>query len=95
MARPPENITRSHMLQVLEEIDAGKHIVPGVRKSQKHCLVHEGRRYQHYRPKEVVRFANVKPNRVEWWRSKGGDDETNDFCRSRGFEVVRNGGGPH
>ena len=94
MARPPENITRSQMLRAIEDIDRGVYLVPPERRSTVYCLVYEGDRYKHYSPKEVVRFANVMANGEEWWRSKGGD-ETNDFCRSRGFEVVRHGSGPH
>ena len=90
--RIPDNISREHMLMVIERMDAGELLVPPVRRSTKYCLIHEGR---HYAPKEVVRQANVVPNRKELWGFGGGKKRTTPFCKSRGFRIDKHGRAPH
>ena len=87
----PEQITRSAVLEVISELNEGKLFVPLKQCSTKYCLVYEGR---HYPPKYLIRIANLKIRGEELWAFYGGK-ETNDFCRSRGFEVVGHGGAPH
>ena len=91
----PTNITQDHMLQVIQAIDNGNSVVPPPQQSDHYCLVYEGRRYHHYPPKVVIRQANVLANGQELWSDKGGEAETNPFCRCRGFSVIKHGGAPH
>ena len=78
----PNNITRNHVLQALEEIDQSE--VNPRRQSTKFDLFHNDKRYP---PKEVLRYANWITNNFELVEF-GGGDESNNFLIKLGFEVV-------
>ncbi len=90
----PSNITRTHMLKVIQEIDDYQHLVNPRRRSRGYCIENEGQHFRHFPPKEVIRKANIAANGNELWMFFGGD-EANSFCSSRGFDVVSCGGAPH
>lgn len=78
----PNNITKNHVLQALEEIDQVG--VDPRRQSTKFDLYHNNKRYP---PKEVLRIANRLANGYELVRFSGGD-ETNNFLIKLGFTIV-------
>ena len=74
--RIPDNITRDQMLSVIGQMDAGTIQVSPHRRSTGYCLNHNGRRYRHFPPKEVIRQANVIAHGNELWASLGGIKQT-------------------
>jgi len=91
----PKTITRGDMLKAIEMMDNGSYVVPNIRRSRVYCLQYEGKNFSHFPPKEVVRQAYALRNGTELMDFFGGQ-ETNSFCRSRGFAIVENcGSAPH
>ncbi len=76
----PPNITRSHIINALNEMDKGR--IPPKRKSVKFLLIHNGRGYS---PKYATSLANRFVNGTEL----GGfnSHEANRLLQRRGFEV--------
>ena len=93
----PDNISRHHVIQAINRIDAGDLAVPPLRKSRSYCLEHAGRQFRHFPPKEVIRQANVPANGTELWYFRGGKDrrDANAFCEKRGFNIVACRRAPH
>ena len=91
MKNIPDNITRQHILRIIEDLNHGIVVVPPRQRSVKYCLEFNK---MHYPPKYLVRMANVRANGQELWNFYGGP-EINDFCRSRGFTIVEHGRAPH
>jgi len=82
----PTNITREHVINALEEIDAST--IPASRESTKFALVFEGRRYP---PKYVISLANKFVKGEELKPSAfGGGQETNNFLKRLGFDIKGN-----
>lgn len=80
----PQNITREHIIQAIEEIKkVGWH---RKNNSTTYDLVHKGERYP---PKIVVMYANKYANGEFFDVSKfsGGEDTTNKFFRARNFVI--------
>jgi hypothetical protein len=81
----PSNIEREHILKAIEEIDSNG--VPPRRESRDYYLIFKGRRYP---PKYVVSLANKFANRRKLKSSRfTGGQETNNFLRRLGFEIVK------
>ena len=83
--RIPQNITREHIIQAIEEIK--KIRWPPRNKSTTYDLFYEGEKYP---PKIVVMYANKYANGELFDVSKfsGGKDTTNKFFNDRDFEIV-------
>ena len=80
----PKNITSSHIISAIGKIDRDG--VPPRRNSTGYDLLYNGRKYP---PKYVVSIANRCPNGEELdYHKFSGGDETNNFLRQRGFEIV-------
>lgn len=80
----PSNITREHVIQAINEIKEGK--IPYHRESTRWSILYDGEQFP---PKYVVSVANKFANRNESDPSQfSGGDETNNFLRERGFEIV-------
>lgn len=80
----PSNITRDHIISAIGEIDRDG--VPLRRKSMRHDLLNDGRRYP---PKYVVSIANRYANGVDLSSYDfGGGDETNSYLRHWWFTIV-------
>jgi putative restriction endonuclease len=83
--RIPQNITREHIIQAIEEI---KKVRWSPRNnSTTYDLFYNGEKYP---PKIVVMYANKYSNGELFDVSKfsGGEDTTNKFFRARGFEII-------
>jgi hypothetical protein len=86
MASLPENITRDHLLQAIEQVD--QQGIPSVAKSQFYDLLHNGRRYP---PKLIVSWANKFANGEILDRnsfSGGKDTPCFNLLEGRGFLIV-------
>ena len=83
--RIPQNITREHIIQAIEEIKK-VHWLPK-NNSTTYDLFFEGERYP---PKIVVMYANKYANGDLFDVSKfsGGEETTNKFFRARGFDIL-------
>lgn len=83
--RLPQNITREHIIQAIEEIKKVRW--PPRNNSTTYDLFYEGERYP---PKIVVMYANKYANGELFDVSNfsGGEDTTNKFFRARGFEII-------
>lgn len=91
MSNIPENLTAADILRVIRDLKSGRREVPAKQRSTGYCLVYHT---THYPPKYLIRVANEKVNGDQLWDFHGGP-ETNNFLRSRGFEVIHHGGAPH
>ena len=82
--RIPQNITREHIIQAIEEIKKVRW--PLRNNSTTYDLFYQGERYP---PKIVVMYANKYANGELFDVSKfsGGEDTTNKFFRARDFEI--------
>ena len=83
--RIPQNITREHIIQAIEEI---KKVRWSPRNnSTTYDLFYNGEKYP---PKIVVMYANKYANGELFDVSKfsGGEDTTNKFFRARGFDII-------
>jgi len=79
----PQNVTRSHILKALKEIDQNG--IPAQRKARGYALHFQGKQYP---PKYVVALANKFANGFLLPSNDfGGGSETNEFLTSRGFMV--------
>ncbi|MGB8219884.1 MAG: HNH endonuclease [Methanoregula sp.] len=83
--RIPQNITREHIIQAIEEIKKVRW--PPRNNSTTYDLFYQGERYP---PKIVVMYANKYANGELFDVSKfsGGEDTTNKFFRARGFDII-------
>jgi len=83
--RIPQNITRDHIIQAIEEIKKVRW--PPRNNSTTYDLFYQGERYP---PKIVVMYANKYANGELFDVSKfsGGEDTTNKFFRAQGFEIL-------
>jgi hypothetical protein len=83
--RIPQNITREHIIQAIEEIKKVRW--PPRNNSTTYDLFYEGEKYP---PKIVVMYANKYANGELFDVSQfsGGEDTTNKFFRARGFEIL-------
>lgn len=78
----PSNIQKSHLLAAIAEIDRDG--IPAHQESTRYDLAYNGKLYP---PKLVVRIANRLANGEELWNF-GGGEETNNFLRRHGFEII-------
>ncbi|MGA2120930.1 MAG: HNH endonuclease [Methanoregula sp.] len=83
--RIPQNITREHIIQAIEEIKKVRW--PPRNNSTTYDLFYEGEKYP---PKIVVMYANKYANGELFDVSKfsGGEETTNKFFRARGFDIL-------
>jgi hypothetical protein len=80
----PSNITREQIIQAISEIKKGK--IPPYRESTRWSILHNG---EHFPPKYVISLANELANGRELDPSQfSGGDETNNFLKERGFDIV-------
>ena len=80
----PSNITREHIIRAISEIKRGE--IPFHRESTKWSILYKG---EHFPPKYVISLANRFAGGLELDPSQfSGGDETNNFLRERGFEIV-------
>jgi len=83
----PKNISRDDILKAIVEIDENG--IPSNRHSVKWSVNHLGSLYP---PKYLISVANRKINGENWDPSKfSGGEETNDYLKSLGFEIVSSG----
>lgn len=79
----PRNITRSHLLQAIHEID--KKGIPSGRHSTKYTLIHNNKSYP---PKYLISLANKYANGLELSPNEfSGGAESNVFLTSFGFKI--------
>ena len=79
----PRNITREHIIQALQELDATG--VPAGRGSRRYALEYQGRQYP---PKLVISIANRYANGAQLpSKSFSGGDESNGFLRALGLTI--------
>ena len=80
----PSNITREHIIEAINEIRRSG--VPSHRESVRWSLVYEGKQFP---PKYVISLANkfASGRELDPFQFSGGD-ETNEFLKERGFEIV-------
>ena len=84
----PKNITRKHILGALKKID--REGVPMCRDASKFHIVNDNKTYP---PKYTISLANKIANRVELKPNEfSGGDETNEFLRKLGFNIVKPSG---
>lgn len=92
----PKNITREHIINAIEEINAGREI-PNKRAIGYGCIFKTNRYYytlvynnKEYPPKYIISLANVYANNEELlFKNFGGGDSgiANNFLKSLGFEI--------
>src|SRR5690242_4797816 len=81
----PENITREHILNAIQEIDGGIK-VPYDREPHNYQIFYNRKTYP---PKFIISLANRYPNGIELDSDEfSGGEETNRFLVNRGFEVA-------
>src|SRR3989304_2486811 len=81
---PIPEISRANVLSAIKHIQ--KKGIPPRRRSNRYCLVHDGRRYP---PKYVVSLAvKSTTGRALDPREFGGGVETNSLLRRLGFSIV-------
>src|SRR5215211_9354632 len=80
----PDSIKREHILKAIEEIKRSE--IPVHRDSTRYDLEYDNRLYP---PKYVISLANKYANGKELDHVVfGGGGETNNFLKSRGFNIV-------
>lgn len=83
----PKNINTEHVIRAIKKVEMEG--VPEKRESTRYHLYYENKLYP---PKYIISLANLFANGVEY-SSKlfSGGDESNNFLRSLGFNIVENG----
>ena len=99
MANMPHFLKRSHIIEVIKDVERGRIEIPPNQKSREWCIETSDMPevactlYDHYPPKALVSLAYEK--------ATGGDmpfftpSEANPFLKDREFTVIRHGGAPH
>jgi hypothetical protein len=80
----PPNITKEHIVKAIEEIDNGRPL-PTSREPHRHLIEHNGKTYP---PKFAISLANKYANGTELAPDDFHSHETNNFLKSRGFEII-------
>lgn len=81
----PPNITNEHIVRAIKEIDNGR-VIPQSRESHGYLLKFNGKIYP---PKFTISLANKYANGTELQPDDfHGGDETNNFLKSRSFEII-------
>jgi hypothetical protein len=81
----PSSITNEDIVKAIKEIDNGRPVPPS-RKQHRHLLKYNGKTYP---PKFTTSLANKYANGTELAPDDfQGGDETNNFLKLRGFEVI-------
>ena len=84
----PPNIEREHIIEAVQKIDSEG--VPSHRESKGFFLEFEG---EPYPPKYTISLANKFANGEELDSSRfSGGQETNNFLRRLGFDIVQDSG---
>jgi hypothetical protein len=82
--RLPHDLTRSHVLKAIDEINAGRIVVPPRERSKRYVVKRaEGT----YPPKFLIRVAHRFLDGKDWPNIFGGGPEANNFLIDREFEV--------
>lgn len=80
----PSNITHEHIIRAISEIKKSK--IPFHRESTRWSVLYNG---EHFPPKYVISLASKFASGRELDPSQfSGGDETNNFLREKGFEIV-------
>ena len=80
----PENIKSEHILKAIEDVERSG--IPSKRRSDRYNLEYNKKLYP---PKYIISLANKYANGKELNHSEfSGGDETNNFLKSRGFNII-------
>ena len=81
----PNNISREHVLKVIQQIDTMTRKVPREREATKYCVLHNNTSYP---PKYLISLANKFANGTELDpHTFNGGSETNRVLQRLGFDV--------